>query len=357
MRRIRVVNLGDVPWYTSQAVYHGIAYAMDGSTPDTITLCSPTTPYVCVGLHQEVEKEVDLEYCEQNGVPVTRREVGGGAVLLDSGQVFWHCIFHESRVPGRVEDVYGLFLTAPVSAYRAMGIPAVHRPVNDIQVEGRKIGGTGAASIGQAMVVVGSLMFDFDHALMARVLKVPSEKFRDKVYRSLQEYVTTIHRELGPAAPSRAEAVGLLLEAFGRTFGAEIYHDELTARERQAVAQQEDRLRSREWIFARGSLPKHGVKIAEGYACWSPRSRPPGASCAAPCGSATAGSRTSPSPGTSSSFRRARSPSWNGPSWVWRGRNGFSPATSPRSTNGSRCRRRGWRRPIWPGPWRRPVEF
>lgn len=264
VRRIRVVNLGDVPWYTSQAVYHGIAYAMDGSTPDTITLCSPTTPYVCVGLHQEVEKEVDLEYCEQNGVPVTRREVGGGAVLLDSGQVFWHCIFHESRVPGRVEDVYGLFLTAPVSAYRAMGIPAVHRPVNDIQVEGRKIGGTGAASIGQAMVVVGSLMFDFDHALMARVLKVPSEKFRDKVYRSLQEYVTTIHRELGPAAPSRAEAVGLLLEAFGRTFGAEIYHDELTARERQAVAQQEDRLRSREWIFARGSLPKHGVKIAEG---------------------------------------------------------------------------------------------
>lgn len=264
MRRIRVINLGDVPWYTSQAVYHGVAYAMDENTPDTITLCSPTTPYVCVGLHQEVEKEVDLEYCGSAGIPVTRREVGGGAVLLDHDQVFWHCIFHESRVPSLVEDVFRLFLAPPVNAYRAMGIPAVHRPVNDIQVQGRKIGGTGAASIGQAMVVVGSLMFDFNHALMARVLKVPSEKFRDKVYQSLQEYITTIRRELGEAAPSREQAVQALLQEVARTFDAEVYEGEPTERERQLIAQQEQRMQSRQWVFARGSLPRYGVKIAEG---------------------------------------------------------------------------------------------
>ena len=46
-------------------------------------------------------------------------------------------------------------------------------------------------------MLVGSLMFDFNSELMARVLKVPSEKMRDKVYQSLQEYMTTMTRELG----------------------------------------------------------------------------------------------------------------------------------------------------------------
>jgi lipoate-protein ligase A len=51
-------------------------------------------------------------------------------------------------------------------------------------VAGRKIGGTGAASIGEATVMVGSFMFDFDTETMSRCLKVPSEKFRDKLKAS-----------------------------------------------------------------------------------------------------------------------------------------------------------------------------
>lgn len=264
MRRIRIVDAGDQPWLTAMAIWHGVAHAMDGSTPDTITLCSPTSPFVSVGFHQEVEKEVDLDYCTGNQIPVVRREVGGGAVYLDHGQIFWHTIFHHTRVPGTIEEVYKQFLSGPVAAHQAMGIDACHRPVNDLQVGGKKIGGTGAALIGEAMVVAGSLIMDFHYELMARVLKVPSEKFRDKVYQSLQEYLTTITRELGDRTPSRQEAKAILVREFARALGAEAYYGELTRREWAFIRQAEGWLTDPGWTFRKGSLPKHGVKIHEG---------------------------------------------------------------------------------------------
>ena len=42
--------------------------AMTEDTPDTIILVSPIDPYVCIGYHQELEKEVDLAYCKGCGV-------------------------------------------------------------------------------------------------------------------------------------------------------------------------------------------------------------------------------------------------------------------------------------------------
>lgn len=88
-------------------------------------------------------------------------------------------------MPTHLEERFRLYARALVETYRSLGIEAEYRPVNDIHVQGRKIGGTGAARIDHAEIVVGSLMFDFDHDTMAKVLKVPSEKTRDKVVTTL----------------------------------------------------------------------------------------------------------------------------------------------------------------------------
>lgn len=260
----RVIDAGMINWLDSQVIYHAVASAMNEASEDTITLVNPDAPYACIGYHQELEKEVDLAYCAAHGLPVTRRQVGGGAVYLDKNQLFWHIIVHRSRAPYRVEDVYTRYLAGPVNALRAMGIAAEHRPVNDIQVAGRKIGGTGAATIGEAMVVVGSLIFDFDYDLMAHVLKVPSEKFRDKVYQSLREYLTTIRRELGDNAPTWEEGKRILIAQIGESLGQEMHFGELTVREQMEMAEWRKTLMSEEWLHQTGGLHHHGVKISEG---------------------------------------------------------------------------------------------
>ena len=257
---IRLLDLGLVPPVRSQTIYHAVAYALDETTPDTLILVAPTEPYVSIGFHQELEKEVDAEFCRRRGLPVVRREAGGGAVLLDRHQVFMQWVFHDHALPRRLEERFALYARPLVETYRALGIPATYRPINDVHVNGRKIGGTGAAQIGQAEVVVGSLMFDFDHALMAQVIRVSSEKMRDKVTQSLDEYLTTMKRQLGEA-PDREKVVTIYLEQMQAALGRPIVAGELTTRELALAEALDQKFVSDEWLYQPSGLRQVGIKV------------------------------------------------------------------------------------------------
>jgi lipoate---protein ligase len=262
MRTVRLLDLGIAPPARSQACYHAAAYVLDERTPDTVILVSPSDPYVCVGFHQEVDREVDRDYCRERGLPVLRREVGGGAVYLDQDQVFVQWVFHPDSLPARVDERFRLYVEPLVRAYRALGIEAVYRPVNDVHVRGRKICGTGAARIGRAEVVVGSLMFDFDRASMARVLKLSSEKMRDKVFHGLRDYMTTLRDELG-RLPDRRQVVGLYLKELAAVLGAELVPGEWTAAEEARARELDRTLGAEEWLGEKGASRRAGIKIHE----------------------------------------------------------------------------------------------
>lgn len=262
MEPIRLLDLGTVPPLRSQTIYHAVGYALGPDSPDTIMLVSPDAPYVSIGRHQDVDREVDLDYCRELGLPVIRREVGGGAVYLDGNQLFTQWIFGADRLPATVEQRFVVYIETLVRTYRALGIAAEYRPINDVHVAGRKIGGTGAARMDRAEVVVGSLMFDFDIATMARVLKVPSEKFRDKVYQSLAEYMTTMRRELGEPPP-RAAVVGAYVDACSAVLARPIEPGELRPDEVALAERLDERFAGEEWLREAGGMRRAGVRIHE----------------------------------------------------------------------------------------------
>lgn len=262
--RLRVLDFGFVPALRSQAVYHGVADTIRAGGEPVLTLVNPQTPYVSVGVHQEIAKEVDEAFCAERGLPVIRRHVGGGAVYLDQNQMFFHFMFPRALAPQYAANLYPRFIEPAVRTYRELGVAAEYRPVNDIQVAGRKIGGTGAASIGEATVMVGSFMFDFDTATMAKCLKVPSEKFRDKLKQSLDDYMSTMRREL-KELPTRQHVKKLFLKHIADTLEVEPVEDEPTAEELAAIAAREKELSSEEWTHRQGrKLTELGVKIAAG---------------------------------------------------------------------------------------------
>ena len=264
MNDIRLLDLGLVPPVRSQTIYHAVAYALDADARDTIILVAPSDPYVCIGFHQELEKEVDVECCRAHGLPIYRREVGGGAVYLDRNQVFAQWIFHRGALPADIGERFALYSKPLVETYRALGINANYRPINDVHVNGKKIGGTGAAQMDAAEVVVGSLMFDFNFELMSQVLQVLSEKMRDKVFQSLNEYMTTMTRELG-RTPDRDAVVRMYLEKVEATLGRTIARGEPTAKELALAAQLDAQFATAEWLCQKGGLrhASRGVKIHE----------------------------------------------------------------------------------------------
>ncbi len=82
---MKLYNLGKVPWQETQLIYHALAHL----GRESLVLVSPASPYVCIGYHQDVTHEIDIDFCRENNIPIFRREVGGGAVFLDGGQLFF----------------------------------------------------------------------------------------------------------------------------------------------------------------------------------------------------------------------------------------------------------------------------
>lgn len=271
---MKLYRLETVPYQDSQLLYH----ALPRIGREGLILLSPATPYVSIGYFQDVEQEVDLEYCHDHGIPVVRREVGGGAVYLDGEQLFYQLVIHKDSplVPKDKAAFYRKFLQAPIAAYRALGIPAEYKPVNDIIANGRKISGNGVAEIGDFIVFVGNLIVDFDYETMVRVLKVPDEKFRDKVYKTLQDNLSTIRRELG-YAPPREELWDLLAEKFMEILGPLEVETTVDAEWRAEADRLAARILSDEWLFRRGrSQIGREVTIRSGVQVWQKAYKAPG---------------------------------------------------------------------------------
>ena len=257
---MKLFHLRRVDWLDSQMIYH----ALPRVNVEGILILAPKTPYVCIGYHQNLEQEVDLEYCKENGIPVFRREVGGGAVFLDGDQIFFQIVIHKDNplAHGGKAEFFERMLMPVVETYNNLGIPAKFKPVNDIiTAEGRKISGTGAAEIDDYIVLVGNLIADFDYKTMVRVLRVPDEKYRDKVFKSMVENLTTIKRETG-TMPEWDEMADPLLENFAKVLG-KLEPSELPQDVREQINKLEPDYLSDEWLFKkRRSTDRRKVKIA-----------------------------------------------------------------------------------------------
>jgi len=121
---VRVLRLTDVPPVRSQALFLALGHNFrPGESPDTILLVTPGQTYVSVGYHQELEREVDTEACRELGLTVVRREPGGGAVLLDSGQVFTNWVFAPRQLPAMLEDRFRLYVEPLVRTYQDRSRP------------------------------------------------------------------------------------------------------------------------------------------------------------------------------------------------------------------------------------------
>jgi lipoate---protein ligase len=254
--------LDSVSWQYSQAIYHAAAHL----GREALIILRPATPYVCIGYHQDAQQEIDLGFAREHRIPVFRREVGGGAVYLDGQQLFFQLIVNRSHpgVPANIVDFYKKFLQPVIDTFRQFGVPAEYKPVNDIVTGGRKISGTGAAQIDDMLILVGNFIQDFDYEMMSKVLRVPDEKFRDKVHKTMRENLTTFKRETGHI-PANSDLAADLMPRYEALLGKMTpgtLDEELTQKADELLVE----MNTTEWLLANDRRRPNSaqVKIAEG---------------------------------------------------------------------------------------------
>jgi lipoate-protein ligase A len=254
-------DLGKLAGQQSMLTFHVLARM----GIESLVIVSPRTPLVSIGYFQDAEQEVDLNYCKGLGIPLMRREVGGGATYLDENQIFYQLIWKRDnpRFPKVIQDTFPWFSEAPVETYRSFGIEAEYRAINDIVTKGgRKIAGEGGGNIEECMVFVGDILLDFDYEAMSKILKVPDEKFRDKIFKSMEENLTTMKRELG-TIPSREEVVAVLKEKFEKKLGR-LEQASLNARILEKMRQLESWMTSEAFLYKKTPKIPKGIKIKGG---------------------------------------------------------------------------------------------
>ena len=229
---VRLIRTGRIESGLTQGLYHSLAKGMTESSEDTIILCSPSSPYLCIGYHQVLESILDIEVCEALNLPIIRRLIGGGATFLDCNQIFYQCIFHNSRVPWRADKIYQMMLNAPVNVLNQIGLRGSLHSVNEVEANSVRIAGIGGGRVGEAMVVVGNLLINFDYNLMSRVWKVPDQPFRDMALETMEERVGTLNKLGCNHTPESLESC--LTDAFTKSLERPVHEEHLEMREIEA---------------------------------------------------------------------------------------------------------------------------
>lgn len=226
-----------------------------GLSPNTLHFLQFSPRAVLVGYHQAVSEEIRTDYCLSQGIEINRRVTGGGAIFFDASQLGWELIadkaFFGVRLP--TPRLFQDLCEPVVLALERLGLRATFRPRNDIEIQGRKISGTGGTDAETAFLFQGTMLTDFDVDTMLRALRIPVEKLKAKEIDSVKERVTCLKWELG-RVPDLAEIKEAIVHGFSTRLGIALLPGGLTPEEERLFAEKLPRYRSREWIDA--VLPK-----------------------------------------------------------------------------------------------------
>ncbi len=191
----RSVDCGAVDAFENNAQMAVLARSATDAAQPILQTSAWGATHLNVGWFDDVDNTLDLAACERLGIQVIRRPfAGGGTAFYDRGcAVMWGVMFPK---PGDHDD-----LDAEIAAFQPIVLDALDRlglgevrfeGSADLRWHGRKLGGLSAGDFGRVISVGGFLNIkppDLD--LYLRVVRVPDDKFKDKLVKDMREYVCT----------------------------------------------------------------------------------------------------------------------------------------------------------------------
>ena len=145
-------------------------------------------PSIIVGKFQNVYGEVSISECERAGVPIFRRNSGGGTVYHDSGNLNYTVV--TDRSDNSLD--YARFLEPVVDFLASLGVKADIADTSALFVGDKKISGNAQSTVGVRVMHHGTLLFDADLDALHRLTGHAREKIKSKSIASKPSPVTNI---------------------------------------------------------------------------------------------------------------------------------------------------------------------
>lgn len=222
------------PAYTG-AADEAIARArVAGLTSTTLHFYTRKRPTISMGYFEKVEESVNLPLCRRDGVFILRRVSGGSAIYTDAGQIIYAVIGPASEFPGNKQESYRKICSAIIRGLSRLVIKADFKPINDVQIGGKKVSGSAQMRKWGVLLQHGTLILDLDREKMFSYLRVGSDKLEKQGIEVPQDRVTSLSEATGRAY-SRDAVVEAIVSGFEEEFGVKIVRGELTASEKGEI--------------------------------------------------------------------------------------------------------------------------
>ena len=148
-------------------------------------------PTVICGRNQEMDKEVDMAFCREASIDVVRRKSGGGCVYADMDNFMFSYV-----CPGdEVTTTFARYTTMVAGVLRDMGVEASATGRNDILINGKKVSGNAFYHLPRRCIAHGTMLYDFDPAVMRRAITPSRAKLESKAVKSVESRVTCLTKE------------------------------------------------------------------------------------------------------------------------------------------------------------------
>jgi len=204
----------------------------EGKSPSTVRFWHNSNTIV-IGCFQSARLEVNMEACKETGTEIVRRFTGGGAVYHDSGNLNYAISLRKGHplVPGQnLQSVFEKLSEGSVQGLRDLGVEADFQPVNDIQVDGKKVSGAAGSIRWNTIFHHGCILVNSDLSILGKVLNVPRVKLEDRHVVSVQKRVTTVRDELGRDVSTR-EVQDAIVNGIESCYGVRVESGDLTKEE------------------------------------------------------------------------------------------------------------------------------
>ena len=133
-----------------------------------------TKPTVILGRNQLLQNEVNVDYCREHDVFISRRKSGGGCVYSDEQKMFANC------------------MRLAADALLRIGVPVTISGRNDILLDGKKVSGAAFYRTGDRSIMHNTLLVNSDLSMLERVITPDKAKLQSKGVQSVRQHVGNI---------------------------------------------------------------------------------------------------------------------------------------------------------------------
>lgn len=173
-------------------VYFNLAmeeYFFEKFKKDEVFMLWINEPSVVIGKHQNLIEELNMKYCFENNIKITRRLSGGGTVVHDFGNLNYTYI---TNTTGDTALDFKEFLKPMYNALLNLNIDAHISPRNDFRVLEKKICGHSQFMRKKRVLHHGCILFDSNLDNLRNALNVKNKKIISKSAKSVKSSVANL---------------------------------------------------------------------------------------------------------------------------------------------------------------------